>query len=175
MMLGLVVGEVQGAGPVPGYPPPIRYTLLDGSTFIDDCAICGRPEILQPLRGTFDLVLQQNTPPYISYAVRNVDFRAAPGFFGPVQITGGGNYKRFEEFAALQDMQLAVQVEDASTNRFAYFTNSTPVQPMPFPMIEVTLRQTNGTPFSTYQMHLLAAPVREMWFSINKPMTITNA
>ncbi len=175
LLLGLLAGKAQNSGAVPNYPPPIRYTLLDGSSFVDDCLICGRPVILQPLRGTFDLVLQQNTPPYIKYAVRNVDFHAGPGFFGPVHITGSGTYVRFEEFAVLQDMQLAVQVEDGITNKFAYFTNSTPAQPLPFPMIEVELGQTNGTTLHTYEMHLLAAPLREAWFSINKTMTATNA
>lgn len=175
LLLSLVSGRAQNTGPVPSCPPPIRYTLLDGSFFIDDCAIYARPTILQPLRGTFDLILQQNTPPYFKYAVRNVDFHAGPGFSGLVHITGAGTFVRFEEVARIRDLQLAVQVQDAITNRFAYFTNSTSVQPVYFPMIEVTLGQTNGTPLSTYQMHILAAPVREVWFSVNKAITITNA
>src|SRR5437899_7028419 len=92
--------------------PTIAYTLLDGSYFIDDCLICGRPTILQPLRGTFELVLEQNTPPYIRYAVRNVDFTASPGYSGEVHLTGTGTYVRFEEFAILRDMGLALQIKD---------------------------------------------------------------
>src|SRR5437899_11469016 len=90
----------------------VSYTLLEGSYFIDDCLICGRPTILQPLRGTFELVLEQNTPPYIRYAVRNVDFTASPGYSGEVHLTGTGTYVRFEEFAILRDMGLALQIKD---------------------------------------------------------------
>src|SRR6266576_5194902 len=74
------------------------YTLLEGSYFIDDCLICGRPTILEPLRGTFDLVLLQNTPPYTRYAIQNLNFTAQPPWLER-RITGEGSYVRFEEFA----------------------------------------------------------------------------
>ena len=70
--------------------PIITYTLLDGSYFIDECLICGRPTIMQPLGGTFDLVLIQNTAPYLRYAVRNVDFTASPVWAGETRITKVG-------------------------------------------------------------------------------------
>src|SRR6266496_2017268 len=116
--------------------PIITYTLLDGSYFIDECLICGRPTILQPLRGTFDLVLIQNTAPYVKYAVRDVDFTASPAWAGDVRITGGGTYVRFEEFALLQDMDLALQIKDAFTNRPDFFTHDTRTVEKPFPLIK---------------------------------------
>src|SRR5213596_1594164 len=57
----------------------VAYTLLQGSYLIDDCPICGRPTIEEPLRGTFELVLLQNTAPYTKYAMRNIDFVAGAG------------------------------------------------------------------------------------------------
>src|SRR5882762_7889466 len=148
-------------------PPPrspvITYTLLDGSYLVDECLICGRPTIMQPLSGTFDLVLVQNTPPYMKYAVRNVDFTASPGFAGEVRITGGGTYVRFEEFTLLQDMDLAVQVKDSFTNRSAYFTNNSRSVEKPFPLIKIDLTQTNGTLLQTFSLNLFAAPLRELW------------
>jgi len=159
-------------------PPPrapiITYTVLDGSYFIDECLICGRPTILQPLRGTFDLVLIQNTAPYLSYAVRNVDFTASPVWAGETRITGSGTYVRFEEFAMLQDMDLAVQIKDAFTNRPAFFTNDTRTVDKPFPLIQINLTQTNGTLFQTFSLNLIAAPVREIWFSTTKALVSTN-
>src|SRR6266481_8837584 len=109
-----------GAGTTFGQDTPTRqrvsYTLLEGSYFVDDCLICGRPTIYQPLRGTFDLVLVQYTPPYISYAIQNLDF-ATEGPWLQRHLTGQGTYVRFEEFARLQDMTLAVKVTDDYTNR----------------------------------------------------------
>lgn len=156
------------------HPPVVAYTLLDGSFFVDDCLVCGRPTILQPLRGTFDLVLAQNTPPFIKYAVRNVDFTASPGFAGEVQLTGNGTYVRFEEFAVLQDMDLALQVKNAFTNRLAYSTNDTRMVEKPFPLIQVNLTQTNGTLLQTFSLNLIAAPLREVWFSTTKTLLSTN-
>lgn len=158
----------------PQRSPIITYTLLDGSYLVDECLICGRPTILQPLRGTFDLVLVQDTPPYIKYAVRNVDFTASPGFAGEAHVTGGGTYVRFEEFALVQDMDLAVQIKDAFTNRLAFFTNDTASVEMPFPLIKINLTQTNGTLLQTFSLNLFAAPLREIWFSTTKALTSTN-
>jgi hypothetical protein len=162
--------QLQPANPL----PVVTYTLLDGSTFVDDCLICGRPTILQPLRGTFDLVLIQNMPPYFKYAVRNVDFTASPGWTGEVHLTGDGTYVRFEEFARLQDMDLVLQVKDAFTNRPAYFTNNTAVAEKPFPLIQINLTQTNGTLLQTFSLNLIAAPLRETWFSTSKALTSTH-
>ena len=152
----------------------VAYTLLDGSYFVDDCLVCGRPTILLPMRGTFELVLQQNTPPYTRDAIRNLDFTAAAGSSLQKRITGQGTYTRFEEFAVLQDMTLATQVRDTWTNRPAWFTNNTRVVQQPFPLIQADLTQTNGTLLQTFSMHLLAAPVREIWFSTARGFVSTN-
>jgi hypothetical protein len=156
-------------------PSVISYTLLDGSYFVDDCQICGRPTILQPLHGTFDLVLVQNTPPVTRYAVRNLEFAAAPGFGGEVKITGDGTYTRFDEFGILQNMILDTQVKNAMTNRSVVFTNTSSSVEQPFPLISISLLQSNGSAFQTFSMELLAAPLREVWFSTTKPFTISTA
>src|SRR4051812_34316708 len=57
----------------------IRYTLLNPSYVSDECLLCGRPTIQEPLHGTFDLVLVQNTPPYMRYAVENINFTSSAG------------------------------------------------------------------------------------------------
>jgi hypothetical protein len=71
-------------------------------------------------------------------------------------------------------MTLATQVQDAWTNQAAYFTNNTRVVQQPFPLVQMDLTQTNGTLLQTFSMHLLAAPVREIWFSTAKGFTSTN-
>jgi hypothetical protein len=174
-LLAWAFTAVAPAQPQPANPfPVVTYTLLDGSYFVDDCLICGRPTIMQPLQGTFDLVLVQNTPPYLKYAVRNVEFTASPGWAGETRLTGDGTYVRFEEFALVQDMNLALQVKDDFTNRPAFFTNDTVVVQKPFPLIQIDLTQTNGTLLQTFSLNLFAAPLREVWFSSTKALTSTN-
>ncbi len=153
----------------------VTYTLLDGSYFVDDCLICDRLSIRQALRGTFDLVLLQDTPPLTRYAMRNIDFIASPGWTGEAHITGEGTYERFEEFARIQSMTLATQVKDALTNQLAYFTNDTSFAQLPAPLIKIGLTQTNGTLLQTFILQLFAAPVREVWFSTTQALTSTNA
>jgi hypothetical protein len=51
---------------------PWRYTLVHGATWVDDCPICGRPTILLPLRGTFDLQWVREDPLFQYYALENI-------------------------------------------------------------------------------------------------------
>src|SRR5436309_11721948 len=153
---------------------PVAYTLLEGSYLIDDCLICGRPTIQQPLRGTFELQLVQDAGTYRKYAVQKIDFTASPGWPGERHITGDGTYARFEEFALLQDMTLAVQIKDEYTNKPAFFTNDSRIVQKPFPLIQINLTQTNGTWLQTFSLQLFAAPVREIWFSTSRGFTSTN-
>ncbi len=64
------------------------YSLVEGSFLIDDCLICGRPTIMQPLRGTFELVPVQITPPYSKYLIRDINFVAGSGTSLERRITG---------------------------------------------------------------------------------------
>ena len=174
LLCGVFFGAGQTNAQTAGQPTVVSYTLLDGSYFVDDCLVCGRPTIQHPLRGTFDLVLVQDTPPFTKYEVRNIDFTASPAWGGEVRITGDGTYERFEEFALLQSMELMTEVKDASGSKPAHFTEDNRSVEVPFPLIKIRLTQTNGAQYQTYSLELFAAPVREIWFSIAKPLTSTN-
>jgi len=150
------------------------HTLLEGSYFIDDCLICERPTILEPLRGSFELVLLQDFGTYIQYGIENIDFVAGAGSSFERHLTGSGTYVRFEEFAVLQDMNLAVEIKDQYTNKLAFFTNDSRTVQQPFPLIQVELKQTNGTPLQTFSIQIFAAPVREIWFSTLRGFSTTN-
>jgi hypothetical protein len=163
-----------GATALAQFTNRVAYTLLDGSILVDDCPICDRSTIEESLRGTFDLVPRQITPPYSRYDVTKIDFVAGAGTSLERRITGSGTYVRFEEFAVLQDMTLAVQIKDAYTNRTAYFTNESRSVSKPFPLIDLTLGQTNPIPSQRFAIRLFAAPVREIWFSTTRSFTSTN-
>lgn len=150
------------------------YTLLGDSYFIDDCLVCERPTIFEPLRGSFELVLLQDAGTYIKYGIDKIDFTAGAGSSFERHITGSGSYVRFEEFAVLQDMNLAVEIKDQYTNKPAFFTNESRTVQQPFPLIQVDLKQTNGTPLQTFSIQIFAAPVREIWFSTARGFTSTN-
>src|SRR3954470_3510249 len=152
----------------------VTYTLLSGSYLQDDCLICGRPTIQQPLHGTFELVLVQDTPPFTRYTVQNVNFKTDPNSGQSYDVSGGGNYERFEELAMLQNMQLALQLENPNATNTAYFTNDSSQVLRPFPLIQIHLQQTNGTLVQTFSLELRAAPVREVWFSTSSAFTATN-
>ncbi len=152
----------------------VRYTLLGPSFLADECLICGRPTIQEPLRGTFDLLLKQDIPPFTRYFVENVQFTSSAGTSLEKILTGEGAYQRLEEFALTQDLTLALEVASDGFNESAFFTNATPIVGKPFPLIQATLVQTNGNFLHTLTIQILAAPVHEIWFSLSQPLTSTN-
>ncbi|HEU0011575.1 MAG TPA: hypothetical protein VFT34_17295 [Verrucomicrobiae bacterium] len=142
---------------------PWVYRLLDDSTLTDDCPICGRPTIQVPLRGTFSLRLLTQNPLFSRYAMEDIQFTARGGDY---RVTGSGTFQIGGEVALVQEMFLQVQVDNGFTSRLCYFTNATAAVDRLWPMIDVTLDQTNGTFTQVYSLRLAAAPLREIWFSI---------
>src|SRR5262245_58374259 len=91
------------------------YTLLEGSQLVDDCPICGRPTIVAPLRGTFQLRLIQQSPIGLTYALVNIDFRAnSPGGMS-YRVSGTGTYQLTGEIALRQSGLLHISIDNGST------------------------------------------------------------
>lgn len=137
-----------------------RYELIEGSRIVDDCAVCGRPPIVQELRGTFDLRRLQTDPLISIYRVENVDFKAAD-----YKVAGSGGLMIGGEVALTQSMWLTGQVSMSWTNLHASFTNKTVVVERWWPMLKVSIEQTNGNDFQRFTIDIVAAPIREIWFS----------
>jgi len=142
---------------------PWAYLLLDDSYLIDDCPVCGRPVIQEPMRGTFDLRLVEQNPIVSRYAVENLQFKA--GSAREYIIKGSGTFELGGQLAVIQQMFLQVEIDDGVTNKLCFLTNSTATVERPWPMIDVQLDQTNGTLTQVFRLRLAAAPVRELWFS----------
>src|SRR5687767_7296112 len=89
-------------------PPGLAYRLLEGSTLVDDCLICGRPSLVFPLRGTFTLVRTNSTPVGAQYALRDIDFYTGVRSNAQRLISGQGHYESQGHFVVQQDMVLDV-------------------------------------------------------------------
>ena len=147
-----------------------RYTLLDPSFFVDDCPICGRPTIVRPMRGTFDLVLRAQNPLFSEYTLEGIDFRA-PGFGAdPYLITGSGSYQFGGEVAYIQQMLLELQVNGEPPGGAYRMQNDDLTVPVSFPMIDCTVRIA-VSPTLEYTLRIVAAPYREIWFSTASGLT----
>src|SRR6185436_10949919 len=81
------------------------------------------------------------------------------------RVTGSGTFQIGGEVALRQEMFLQVQIDNGFTSRLCYFTNTTTAVDRLWPMIDITLEQTNGTFTQVYTLRLAAAPLREIWFS----------
>src|SRR3954470_15472858 len=142
---------------------PWSYLLLNDSTLTDDCPICGRPTVAMPMRGTFQLRLLESSVIASRYALENISFSAGSSRF--YRVTGSGTFQIGGEVAVVQQMSLQLQIDDGVTNKLCYFTDPPSALGRPWPMIDISLDQTNGTLTQQYSLRLAAAPVREIWFS----------
>ncbi len=142
-----------------------HYNLINGSELTDDCAICGRPSIVAPMRGSFRLRLTSQNPLFSNYALDDISFIAgrAPG--RQYTVRGRGTYQIGGAVAVVQEMFLAVEIDDGFTTNLCYFTNRTATLDRPFPILQVKLEQTNSTLLQEFRLMLVAAPFREIWFS----------
>ena len=142
---------------------PWRYQLLNDSYLADDCPVCGRPSIQEPLRGAFELRLTELNPLFSRYAVVNLSFTA--GSTRIYTIKGSGTFQIGGEVALVQQMQLELEINDGVATRVCHLKNPSPAVTGRWPMINLTLEQTDGTVTQTYTLHLAAAPLQEIWFS----------
>ena len=141
-----------------------NYILLPGSLWTDDC-FCGRPTISTPLQGTFQLRWLEQTPLYTRYSVEAISWKASQANGPTYQITGHGTYQIGGEVALSQNMFLELQIQDETTNRPGYFTNSLRSVERAWPILQLHLDQTNGTIAQFFRIDLVAAPIREFWFT----------
>ena len=154
---------------------PWRYELLDGSSIADDCPICGRPTVIHPMRGTFELHLDSFGPLFTTYRLTNIQFHAGSKADPFYTVTGSGTFRIGGQLAVQQDMTLLTETCDATpTCREVTLTNDDRGVRVSFPLIDISLTQTQVSLQSVYEMRIVAAPVREIWFMVTNSFTPTN-
>jgi len=151
---------------LPAQNGPLLYTLIDGSQLIDDCPICDRPTIAVPMRGTFELRLDQVGPLSSLYAIENIHFKAGTPNGPSYTVQGKGTYRITGEVAVTETITLEVQIDNGFTNFLCFFTNAPGSIARFWPMVRSDVDQTNGTFTQQFHLDLFAAPFREIWFSI---------
>lgn len=138
---------------------PQAYTLVTGSQLIDDCPMCGRPPILAPMTGTFDLHLLDQNPLFASFELLNISFHAGTNPGPEYKVTGSGTYQTGGEVALVQNLFLDVWINNGFTNKEALCANTNTGVNAQWPKIQVSVDQTNGTPGQVYHLDLIAIPV----------------
>jgi len=158
---------------LPAQTPPTgsvwNYTLLDGSQLDDEWLIPGPPDILAATRGTFQLRLVEQNLLLSTFAVENVSFEAGAATGPKYKVVGQGTYRVGGEVAVVQDMFLELSIDNGVTNQLCYFTNTEGSVTRLWPMLQVSLDQTNGTALRKFHLDINAAPFREVWFSTVTP------
>ncbi len=142
----------------------IQYLLLGESTFTDECPICDRVSIAQPMRGAFEMTLVPTGLGAAQYKLSNVAFQVGSGS-NAITLTGSGTYWRFLGHPLSQQMEFDLQVTDSTTNRNLHFTNETQEIIRQVPMLDVNAFESPGTLSRSYSLRVVAAPIRELWFS----------
>lgn len=148
-----------------------RYRLVEGSTLLDECTICGRPPINLPIDGSFFLERQGPDPLYANYTIRDLKFSSTGGdntYSGQLN----GTYRTGGEVAIAQQMTLTGWIEKIDPiemdSGFVAITES-------LPWIVIDVKQVNpdpyAQPYQRYDLHLVAVPWPQVWFSTEVPFT----
>jgi hypothetical protein len=151
--------------------PPWFYTLVGGSQLLDDCPICDRVSMPVPMWGTFQLRLLVQGPIFSSYALENISFHAGIPGGTTYQVTGQGIYEFGGEVANQQRLSLSLLIDDGVNPVLGYFTNDSSLVTRWWPMMQISVTETNGTPARVFHLGINAAPFREIWFSTAQPFT----
>lgn len=140
-----------------------RYTLLEGSYVVDECPICGRPTIYEPIRGQFTLEANSTTNELVitNILFTNINYT----------ITGGGTL-RFENDRQFALLQLQI-LRDGNVENLS-FTNEVTDVDRRRPMIHFTVREETSSLVRVYGVAVAAAPLHDLWFSTTSQFTSTN-
>lgn len=143
-----------------------RYLLLGPSTLVVDCPICGRPSVPQPLRGSFTLAPVASNATTRAFKINHLQLRVGSLDAPQYVITGDGDYvvdvaKNAQTFT----LKTLITVSGAYTNRPKMFTNGVTEITRPFPLLELYADDAEGTMTEVFRLTMVAAPVRDLWFS----------
>ncbi len=141
------------------------YNHIDGSQLVDDCPVCDRIPIVEPIRGTFELRVLENSPLATTFAIANINFTNSGTLNRTYQVTGNGFLNVSGEVAIKLNLYLKVFINNGITNQLCYFDTNWAGFNRPWPMFQASVDQTNGTPAQQFHLDLNAAPFREIWFS----------
>lgn len=134
------------------------YTLISGSQLTDDCPICDRVPTVVPMTGTFRLRFLGQNSVLTYYQLQDISFHALIKGGPEYWVSGSGTYQFGGEVAAAQDLFLDVQIYDGIANTRALCVNGDRAITQPWPEIQTTALQTNGTETRVYSLTLLAIP-----------------
>jgi hypothetical protein len=141
---------------------PVNYLLLPGSTLADECLLCERPTIPEPMRGSFRLRATGTDPLFTHYAVEDLRFVAGRDGAVTYRGSGSGTYEIGGEVALRQQMFLDLIVSTATETNRVPATNDVSEVTVAWPKLDIGLTQTNGTFVHTLAFHLVAEPVVEI-------------
>ncbi len=164
----VLVGSLHGQALAPGQT--WHYRALETSTLTHECLICGLVTPPLPVRGGFDLVLLSQNPLTTTYGLENIALEASAGTGQSFSVSGNGTWELGGELAVRQTLTLHLILRSRTNSDTRTLTNISDQVTLPWPDLRVDLQDTAGQVWR-YNLHLLAAPFRELWFSTGHGFT----
>jgi hypothetical protein len=134
-----------------------RYQLTEGAAIMEDCPICDRVSIWEPLQGSFDLV---GTAVAGQYIVTNISFHTVSGINRALVGSGMLRYT-----GVTPNFMLDVWIFRDDAGELVHMTNAAPEDTRIFPMIGANANEDTASQSRVYRLRIEAAPIRELWFS----------
>src|SRR3954462_1243796 len=139
-----------------------RYQLTDGAAIMDDCPICDRVSIWEPLQGSFDSVVVQRSPISFAFLLTNINFVSVNTNLPVTRISGSGT---LDFDTGRLKLTLDLKIVRSGTTEPIHMTNSPAESPRVYPIIGANVNEDTASQTHVYRLRIQAAPIRELWFS----------
>ena len=168
-MTACLLGALLAAGPgLAGVldEAPVIYELLEGSSITDACLDCERPDIQDPLTGTFALTRVESPLDFDTHAMTEIDLRAPEDRY---VVAGSGTY-RIHTRDGKQDMTLDVDVGGA---KGVMLSSGVLPAGVSWPVLDITVTE-DGTrdPLHVFTIRLVAAPRQGVRYELIEGSTV---
>ncbi len=128
----------------------ITYDLLPGSFLLNDCPICDRVSIEEPLAGSFDL---EPLPAGPGYRLTGIDLHTTGAT--PYAVSGQGSYTVVYEKTTTQEMTLDLEINGEAG---IHLGSGSQEVLWPWPAIDGSVVETTDSQTRVYHLRLLAIP-----------------
>jgi hypothetical protein len=142
-----------------------HYQLTDGAAIMNDCPICDRASVWEPIKGSFDFVVTGDLFRTL-FVITNIHFVSADTKLPVTEISGSGLLHL--------GSALDLIITRSGVVESVRMTNGPPESPRINPMITATSDEDTASLTRVYRLRLEAAPIRDLWFSTAISMTSSN-
>lgn len=151
-----------------------RYQLLAGSTYLDDCLICGRPSFQLPLRGSFQLSLADDNPLFTKWRLSDIHLYVGSDSPDAIRFDGTGEFVSGGEVAVIRRLTLKLTLSGPNGSEQVEFDSGNQPGNPSWPGLRIATTEVTSSLTRVIHLDFDAMPIRDLWFTTRAGFTPGN-